>query len=57
VAAPVFNAQGEITLSLLAIGVKEMIDLSLTGPVVTALKRSAQQLSLRLGYAGGVEKP
>ncbi|MDO8771390.1 MAG: IclR family transcriptional regulator [Burkholderiaceae bacterium] len=53
VAAPVFNAQGEITLSLLAIGVKSMIDLSLDGVVVTALKRSAQALSARLGYAGG----
>lgn len=52
VAAPVFNAKGEITLSLLAIGVKGMIDMSLDGPVVTALKHSAQALSRRLGYAG-----
>ena len=57
VAAPVFNAQGDITLSLLAIGVKEMIDLSLTGSVVTALKRSAHQLSMRLGYAVCADKP
>lgn len=52
VAAPVFNANNEITLSVLAIGVKGMIDMSLDGPVVTALKRSAQTLSRRLGYAG-----
>lgn len=53
VAAPVFNANNEITLSVLAIGVKGMIDMSLDGPVVTALKRSAQALSRRLGYTGG----
>lgn len=52
VAAPVFNANNEITLSVLAIGVKGMIDMSLDGSVVTALKRSAQALSRRLGYTG-----
>ena len=57
VAAPVFNAKNEITLSVLAIGVKGMIDMSLDGPVVAALKRSAHQLSLRLGYAGDAIKP
>ena len=51
VAAPVFNAKGEVTLSVLAIGVKEMIDLSANGAVVAALKRSASGLSERLGYA------
>jgi DNA-binding IclR family transcriptional regulator len=51
-AAPIFNFKNEITLSVLAIGVKGMIDLSLDGPVVTALRRSAQALSLRLGHTG-----
>jgi DNA-binding IclR family transcriptional regulator len=51
-AAPIFNFKNEITLSVLAIGVKGMIDLSLDGPVVTALRRSAQTLSLRLGHTG-----
>lgn len=51
-AAPIFNFKNEITLSVLAIGVKGMIDLSIDGPVVTALRRSAQTLSLRLGYTG-----
>lgn len=51
-AAPVFNAKNEITLTLLAIGVKNMIDVSPDGPVVSALKRSAQALSLRLGCSG-----
>ena len=54
VAAPVFNAKGEITLSVLAIGVKGMIDLSAKGAVVAALKRSAQGLSERLGYSPDV---
>ena len=49
-ASPVFNFKHEITLTVLAIGVKGMIDLTLQGPVVTALKRSAQALSLRLGH-------
>lgn len=52
IAAPVFNAKGEITLSVLAIGVKGMIDMSAEGSVVSALKRSAKALSLRLGYQG-----
>lgn len=49
-AAPVFNFKHEITLSVLAIGVKGMIDLSLDGQVVSALKHSAQALSARLGH-------
>ncbi len=53
-AAPVFNFQHEITLSMLVIGVKSMIDLSLQGPVITALKHSAQALSLRLGHGNTV---
>ncbi len=50
-AAPVFNFKSEITLSLLAIGVKGMIDLSLDGPVVLRLKHSARELSQRLGHS------
>ena len=52
IAAPVFNAKGEITLSVLAIGVKGMIDMSAEGSVVAALRRSASTLSQRLGYLG-----
>lgn len=51
-AAPVFNFKHEITLSILAIGVKGMIDLSLDGQVVQALKKSADTLSARLGHTG-----
>ncbi len=49
-AAPVFNFKHELTLSVLAIGVKDMINLSPDGRVVTALKRCAENLSLRLGH-------
>ena len=49
-AAPVFNFKREITLSILAIGVKGMIDLSPGGPTIEALTRSARDLSMRLGY-------
>jgi DNA-binding IclR family transcriptional regulator len=49
-AAPIFNFKHEITLSILAIGVKDMIDLSPDGPVVCALKCSAKALSARLGH-------
>ncbi len=52
VAAPVFNSKGEITLSILAIGVKGMIDMSPDGAVIASLKRSALTLSRRLGYQG-----
>lgn len=53
-AAPVFNFKHEITMTVLVIGVKSMIDLSLQAPVIAALKRSAQALSLRLGHANAV---
>lgn len=52
-AAPVFNFKHEITLSLLAIGVKGMIELDSSGPVVSALKRTAHSLSARLGHMAG----
>jgi DNA-binding IclR family transcriptional regulator len=52
VAAPVFNAKGDITLSVLAIGVKGMIDMAPDGSVVASLKRCAHALSQRLGYQG-----
>jgi DNA-binding IclR family transcriptional regulator len=52
IAAPVFNAKGEITLSVLAIGVKGQLDMSPEGPTVTRLKRAAHALSQRLGYKG-----
>ena len=50
VAAPVFNADKQITLVMLAIGVKGMINMSPDGPVVAALTKATQTLSQRLGY-------
>lgn len=52
VAAPVFNAEHKITLVMLAIGVKGMIDMSQDGTVVTALLNATRALSNRLGDDG-----
>lgn len=49
-AAPVFNFKGEITLSMLVVGVKGMFDMDPNGPVIGALKKAASEFSLRLGY-------
>lgn len=48
-AAPVFNFKNEITMALVVVGVEGMIDLNPDSPVITELKRSAKELSLRLG--------
>ncbi len=49
VAAPVFNFKNEITMALVVVGVEGMIDLNPDSPVITGLKHSAKELSLRLG--------
>lgn len=49
-AAPVFNFKNEITLAMLVVGVTGMFDLDPQGPVVTALKQAAGELSMRLGH-------
>lgn len=49
-AAPVFNFKNEITLAMLVVGVTGMFDLDPQGPVVTALKQAAADLSMRLGH-------
>ncbi|MFZ4624698.1 MAG: IclR family transcriptional regulator [Rhodoferax sp.] len=50
-AAPVYHFKHSITLCLMVIGVKGVIDLSPDATVVSALKRSAQALSMRLGHS------
>ena len=55
VAAPVFNFRNEITMAMLAVGVKGMFDMSLESPVVKGVKQAAAELSVRLGYTGGVQ--
>jgi DNA-binding IclR family transcriptional regulator len=57
ISAPVFNAANQITLVISAVGLQGMLDLSLDGPVVAALKASALKLSRRLGYSGGAGGP
>jgi len=54
VAAPVFNFRNEITMAMLAVGVKGMFDVSPGSAVVTGVKRAATELSLRLGYTGSL---
>ncbi len=48
-AAPVFDEGGAMVLSLTAIGPSAIFDLRLDGEVASALKRSARDLSKRLG--------
>ncbi|UCV08147.1 IclR family transcriptional regulator [Dechloromonas denitrificans] len=50
-AAPVFNFKGEITLAMLVVGVQGMFDMDPNGKVVGAMKKTAAELSLRLGYS------
>jgi DNA-binding IclR family transcriptional regulator len=57
VAAPVFNFRNEITMSIVVVGVKGMFDMRADGKVVSALRRSASDLSLRLGYTGSDTLP
>lgn len=52
VAAPVFDAAGEITLAIGVVGIQGMLDMRREGPVVAALKSAAQRLSSRLGHRG-----
>lgn len=49
VAAPVFNFKNEITMALVVVGVEGMIDINQNSQVLAELKRSAKELSLRLG--------
>lgn len=49
IGAPVFNAAGAITLTMLVVGIQGMFDMSADGPVVRELKQAANLLSERLG--------
>jgi len=50
VAAPVFDARGQLVLSLTAIGPSATFDSGVDGAVATRLKPAAAQLSTRLGW-------
>lgn len=50
VAAPVFDANGNMALALVALGYSADFDLAVHGPIVTAVKNRARQLSERLGH-------
>lgn len=49
VAAPVFNFKNQLSMSLVVVGVEGMFDMTESGHVVQALKKSAATLSWRLG--------
>jgi len=51
VGAPVFNAAGDITLTMLVVGIQGMFDMRPEGQVVRELKQAANLLSERLGSA------
>jgi DNA-binding IclR family transcriptional regulator len=55
VAAPVFDANGGMTLALVALGYSADFDLSLRGPLVTAVKHRAGELSRRLGHGANTD--
>lgn len=48
-AAPVFNLKGDVTMAIAIVGVEGVMDLSPEGPTLAALRRTAQELSRRLG--------
>lgn len=52
VAAPVFNLKDEISMAVVVVGVKGMVDLAPQGRIVTDLKAAAAALSSRLGSRG-----
>lgn len=49
-AVPVFDARGQITLSVAAMGIRGMIDTRPDGAVAVALKAAGEELSQRLGH-------
>lgn len=51
-AAPVFDDQGRMVLSLTAIGPSGSFELALEGPLAQALKRASEELSAQLGWRG-----
>lgn len=56
VAAPVFNFKREITMAVVVVGVKGLIEMGPESRVVGELKRTAAELSARLGYTVATER-
>jgi len=52
-AVPVFEGQGQLTLSLTAIGPAALMDAAPGGPVCAALQQAAAALSVQLGWRSG----
>jgi DNA-binding IclR family transcriptional regulator len=51
-AAPVFDAQGRIALSLTVVGAERTLDVAYDGPAARRLSAAAQEVSAQLGFAG-----
>jgi DNA-binding IclR family transcriptional regulator len=49
-AAPVFDCNGTLALALVSLGYSGAFDATWDGPVATALRESAEKLSVRLGF-------
>ena len=50
VAAPVFGQDGALVAAIAALGLQGVIDVSVDGPIVRAVKQSALSLSQRIGF-------
>lgn len=48
--APIFNAKGDMVLALTVMNRADLLDPDWNGPVATALRAAARQLSCRLGF-------
>ena len=51
VAAPIFNAEGQVAAVIVALGISDSFDVRPDGPNALAIRRSAASVSERLGYA------
>jgi flavin reductase (DIM6/NTAB) family NADH-FMN oxidoreductase RutF/DNA-binding IclR family transcriptional regulator len=52
--APIFNAKGDMVLALTVMNRADLLDPDWNGPVATALRAAARQLSWRLGFQRSV---
>jgi DNA-binding IclR family transcriptional regulator len=51
-ATPVFDARGALVVGITAVGPAAIFDLAPAGPLASALRAAARELSLRLGWRG-----
>jgi DNA-binding IclR family transcriptional regulator len=56
-AAPIFDHKGRIAAVIGALGRTEELDIAFDGPVAQRLRRTAAEISRRLGHGGGAAPP